>query len=100
MKRSKTVTLVLLSSSVFLAGCERNMRNQYTNWDDCAKDYGNKQCYEEKEQTSAGVYRSRYYGPWYSSSFLNDSRFNPSAVSHRSIGTARGGWGFSGHIGS
>lgn len=96
MKRSKTVTLVLLSSTVFLAGCERDVRNQYTSWDDCVKDYGNKQCFEEKEQTSTGAYRSHYYGPWYASSYRSDSRYNPSVVSHRSVGTVRGGWGSSG----
>jgi hypothetical protein len=96
MKRSKTVTLVLLSSTMFLAGCERNMRNQYANWDDCVKDYGNKQCFTEREETSAGVYRSHYYGPWYHSSYYSNSRYNPSITSHRSTGTVRGGWGSSG----
>lgn len=100
MKRSKTVTLVLVSSTIFLAGCERNMRNQYANWDECAKDYGNTQCYEEKEETSTGVYRSHYYGPWYASSSYRDSRYNPSITSHRSSGTVRGGWGSGGHSGS
>ena len=38
MKKSKAITLVLLTSSLFL-GCEDKVRNQYGSWDDCVKDY-------------------------------------------------------------
>ena len=38
MKQSKAITLVLLTSSLFL-GCENKVRNQYGSWDDCVRDY-------------------------------------------------------------
>lgn len=100
MKKSKVVTLVLLTSTMFL-GCERDVRNKYASWEDCAKDYTNKQCYEEQEKNTAGGYHVSYYGPWYRASSASDPRYNPSASSRRSIGVVRGGWGFSaGHGGS
>ncbi len=94
MKKSRAITLVLLTSTMFL-GCERDMRNKYASWDDCTKDYTNKQCYEEQEKTPTGVYHRYYYGPWYRASSSSDARYNPSVNSHRSLGVVRGGWGFS-----
>jgi len=95
MKKSKAITLVLLTSTIFL-GCEDKIRNKYNSWDDCQKDYGDsKSCEEEKERTDTG-YRRVYYGPWYRVSQAGDARYNPSAQTHRSAGIVRGGFGSSG----
>ena len=100
MKKSKTITLVLLTSSLFL-GCEEKVSNRYGNWDDCVKDYHDpNKCESEQVQTSTG-YHTYYYGPWYGSSHSSDPGVNPSVVSNRAIGISRGGFGSSGfHSGS
>jgi uncharacterized protein YgiB involved in biofilm formation len=100
MKKSKTITLVLLTSTLFL-GCEREVRNQYASWDDCVKDYNDaSKCTEEKEKAGTG-HRSVYYGPWYRHSLSSSRVVNPSTISNRATGVVRGGWGFSaGHASS
>ena len=93
MKKSKAITLVLITSSLFL-GCEQKVRNQYASWDDCVKDYNDPSlCTEEKEKTGGG-YRSFYYGPFYRQSFSGNKTANPSTITNRAIGVARGGFGF------
>ncbi len=64
MKKSKAITLVLLTSSLFL-GCEDKVRNQYASWDDCVKDYRDSSKCESETDQSSGVTHTRYYGPWY-----------------------------------
>jgi hypothetical protein len=92
MRRSKTITLVLLTSTIFL-GCERDIRNQYASWDDCVQDYKDpKKCQEEKMETSSG-YSSHYYGPWYRSSHMGNAAYNPSAGTRKAIAVTRAGWG-------
>ncbi len=94
MKKSRVITLVLVTGSI-LIGCEQ--RNQYASWDDCAQDYGDRsKCTEEREHVGGGIYRSYYYGPWYRGSESADLRYNPSARTNRSIQVVRGGWGFHG----
>jgi hypothetical protein len=98
MKKSKMITLVLVTGSALIA-CQQ--RNQYANWDDCAKDYGDRsKCTEEREQASGGGYHTTYYGPWYRGSRSADPAYNPSVHTSRSIGVVRGGWGFHGSSGS
>lgn len=98
MKKSKIITLVLVTGSV-LIGCQQ--RNQYASWDDCARDYGDwSKCTEEKEQVSGGLYYRTYYGPWYRSSSSGDPAVNPSVRTARSVGVVRGGWGSHGSFGS
>jgi len=100
MKKSKTISLVLLSSSLFL-GCGEKVRNQYGSWDDCVKDYRDpKKCESEQVQTHTGMH-TYYHGPWYRTSRSSDPVSNPSVTSHRAVGIARGGFGSSGsHAGS
>ena len=101
MKRSKTIRLVLLTSVLFL-GCgeEESMRNKYGSWDDCVADYGDpSKCSVSEEKTSTGTHRY-YYGPWYAASRFNNSAYNPSHATGRSVGVSRGGFGSSGHSGS
>ena len=96
MKKSKVITLVLVTGTLFL-GCEEKVRNQYGSWNDCVKDYKDpKGCEEEKKKDSWGVYHSYYYGPWYRASQSTSTAYNPSAGTHRAIGITRGGWGFHG----
>jgi len=97
MKKSKVITLVLVTGSV-LIGCQP--RNQYASWDDCVKDYGDaSKCTEEREHMGGGVYYRSYYGPWYRGS-SGDPVNNPSVRTARSVGVVRGGWGFHGSFGS
>ena len=94
MKKSKAITLVLLTSTLFL-GCEDKVRNQYGSWDDCVKDYQDSSKCESVTDQSSGGARTHYYGPWYlpgSSSYRN----NPSSLTGRAIGVTRGGFGGSG----
>jgi hypothetical protein len=100
MRKSRSITLVLLTSSLFF-GCEDKVRNQYASWDDCVNDYQDKtKCESQNVQTAAG-YHTYYYGPWYRPSGSSDSRVNPSSSSRRSIGIVRGGFGSMGfHAGS
>jgi hypothetical protein len=98
MKKSKTITLVLLSSSLFL-GCQEKVRNQYATWDDCVKDYKDPtKCQTEQVQTGTG-YHAYYHGPWYRPSRSADPISNPSMSTHRAIGVSRGGFGSSGSHG-
>ena len=95
MRRSKSITLVLLTTTLFL-GCEEKLRNEYASWDDCVKDYNDpSKCVEEKREAATG-YTRVYYGPWYRTSQSGDFRQNPSSVSKRSTGVVRGGWGSTG----
>lgn len=96
MKKSKAITLVLITGTVLL-GCERDARNRYASWDDCVKDYTDPtKCVEEKDERNP---TSRYYyGPWYRGSYSSNPTYNPSATSQRSVGVVRGGFGF--HSGS
>lgn len=96
MKKSKAITLVLLTSSLFL-GCEDKVRNQYASWDDCVKDYQDStKCESETVKEESGVTRMRYYGPWYAMSRSTSHTSNPSSISGRAIGVTRGGFGSSG----
>jgi uncharacterized protein YgiB involved in biofilm formation len=94
MRKSKTITLILLTSSLFL-GCEDKVRNQYASWDDCVKDYRDPTKCEAEANSSTG-YRTTYYGPWYRQSGSSDYARNPSSVTKRAIGVSRGGFGSSG----
>jgi uncharacterized protein YgiB involved in biofilm formation len=99
MKKSKAITLVLLTSTLFL-GCEDKVRNQYASWDDCVKDYqDSSKCESDTEQSSGGAH-ARYYGPWYLPSSSSNYRNNPSSLTGRAIGVTRGGFGGSGAHGS
>ena len=100
MRKSKSISLVLLTSSLFF-GCEDKVRNQYASWDDCVADYGDRtKCESQNVQTATG-YHTHYYGPWYRPSQSSDTRINPSGNSRRSIGIVRGGFGSMGfHSGS
>jgi len=92
MKKSKTITLVLLTSTILL-GCEDKVRNKYADWDDCVKDYQDpSRCKVDTEKTGSG-YHMVYYGPWYRNSDAGNQAHNPSAISKRSTGIARSGWG-------
>ncbi len=91
MRKSKIITLVLVTGSALIA-CEQ--RNQYASWDDCARDYDRSQCTEERQHMGGGVYYSTYYGPSYRSSRSGDPAYNPSLRTNKSIGVVRGGWGF------
>lgn len=97
MRKSKTITLLLLTGSLVL-GCDDQdrVRNQYASWDDCVKDYRDPtQC--EAERTSSGTgSRVAYYGPWYYASSSTNAAKNPSSVTKRAIGVSRGGFGSSG----
>jgi hypothetical protein len=101
MKKSKTITLILLTGALCV-GCEDKVRNRYSSWDDCVNDYKeSKGCREEKEKDHTGVVRTYYYGPWYGASRTGNVAYNPSVTSHRSSGIVRGGWGSTGsHAGS
>ncbi len=100
MKKSKAISLILLTSSIFL-GCEDKVRNQYASWDDCVKDYQDPtKCEKVSTQTSTGGYHHYYYGPWYRSSRSGSYTSNPSSLTGRSIGITRGGFGGSGAHGS
>ncbi|MDD5170265.1 MAG: hypothetical protein PHN75_15720 [Syntrophales bacterium] len=95
MKKSRTITLILLTSSLIL-GCEDKVRNQYASWDDCVKDYLDPtKCEAEKVPGSSG-YRVAYYGPWYHPSASTNYARNPSNITHRAVGITRGGFGVSG----
>lgn len=95
MKKSKAVTLILLTGALCV-GCEEKARNQYASWDDCVKDYRNStDCREEKKKDGSGIVRSYYYGPWYRTS-SGGATYNPSASTHRAIAVVRGGWGSTG----
>ena len=100
MRKSMSITLVLLTSSLFL-GCQDKLRNQYASWDDCVADYTDRaKCESQSVQTATG-YHTYYYGPWYRPSHSSDTNINPSSSSRRSIGIARGGFGSMGvHSGS
>ena len=96
MKKSKAISLILLTSTLFL-GCEDQVRNEYASWDDCIKDYSDpSKCQVEKTEESTGFYRAHYYGPWYGSSRTSTYGNNPSSSTHRAIGISRGGFGGSG----
>ena len=102
MRKSKAITLILLTSSLFL-GCDsqEKVRNQYTSWNDCVKDYRDaSKC--EAERTSSGTgTRVAYYGPWYDQSSSKNPSQNPSSVTKRAIGVSRGGFGAGGvHVSS
>ena len=100
MKKSKTITLVLLTSSLFL-GCEDKVRNQYGSWDDCVQDYKDSSKCEQERVDERGTYVTRYYGPWYGVSRTSHYGSNPSSVTGRAIGITRGGFGSSsGHSSS
>jgi uncharacterized protein YgiB involved in biofilm formation len=99
MKRSKTITLVLLTSTLLIGCGEENMRNKYESWDDCVADYKDpSKCKREEESTTGGVRRYYYYGPWFAASRFRNSTYNPGFSGGRSIGVgvARGGFGSSG----
>jgi hypothetical protein len=92
VKRSKTITLVLVTSALFL-GCERELRNQYDSLEDCVKDYEDQsKC--STETRSGGYFY--YYGPWYRSSEAYNRQSNPSFNTRRASGVVRGGFGFTG----
>lgn len=96
MKKSRTVTLILLTSSLFL-GCQDKMRNEYGSWDDCVKDYRDpSKCEASTTQGSGGYFHTSYFGPWYSRSNASSYAHNPSSVTGRAIGVSRGGFGGSG----
>ena len=98
MKRSKTITLVLLTGTLLLGCSEENMRNKYASWDDCVADYKDPaKCTTGQESTSTGM-RHYYYGPWFTSSRFRNSSYNPGFSSARTVGVgvARGGFGSSG----
>jgi len=99
MKKSKTISLVLLTSSLFI-GCEDKVRNQYASWDDCVKDYNDSSKCESETVQDSGVTHTRYYGPWYGVSRSTNHSSNPSNVTGRAIGVSRGGFGGSGSHGS
>ena len=103
MKRSKAITLVLLSGALLLPACggdEENLRNKYASWDDCVADYKDpSKCTRSEENTSTGR-RYFYYGPWYAASRFRNSTYNPAYSSARSVGVSRGGFGSSGHSSS
>ncbi|MHB8110120.1 MAG: hypothetical protein ACYDHW_08820 [Syntrophorhabdaceae bacterium] len=98
MKKSKAITLVLLTSTLLL-GCgeDEKMRNKYGSWDDCVADYKDPaKCEAGQEKTTAGM-RHYYYGPWYTASHFSSSRYNPGYSSARTVGITRSGFGSSGH---
>lgn len=95
MKKSKAISLVLLTGSLFL-GCEDEVRNQYASWDDCVKDYADASKCETETVQESGVTHTRYYGPWYAMSRFSSHVSNPSSTSGRAIGISRGGFGGSG----
>ncbi len=95
MKKSTTVTLVLVTSALIL-GCQDKVRNRYDSLEDCLRDYKDPtQCYSEPATTGGrtGFY---YYGPWYRGSMRSNPSYNPSVVTHRATGVVRGGWGSTG----
>jgi hypothetical protein len=99
MKKSKTISLVLLTSSLFL-GCEDQVRNQYSSWDDCVKDYTDSSKCETETVQGSGFTYYRYYGPWYPQSDSRNIIRNPSSFTGRAIGVTRGGFGSSGYSSS
>ncbi len=104
MKKSKVITLVLLTGTLLLPACnddEETMRNKYASWDDCVADYKDpSKCTVSSERNTAGGYRHYYYGPWYTASRFRSSSYNPGYSSGRSIGISRGGFGSSAHASS
>jgi len=99
MKKSTTVTLILLTSSLFL-GCQDKVRNEYGTWDDCVKDYRDpSKCEPTTYQGPGGGYYTHYLGPWYTMSNSSSFAHNPSSVTGRAIGISRGGFGGSAHAG-
>jgi hypothetical protein len=94
MRKSKTITLIFLTSSLFL-GCEEKVRNQYASWDDCVRDYRDPTKCEAETNVPSGS-RVMYYGPWYRPSSSTDVFHNPSSVTKRAIGVSRGGFGAGG----
>ena len=98
MKRSKAITLVLLTGTLLVPACggDENMRNKYASWDDCVADYKDpSKCQRSDERTHTGGYY--YHGPWYTASRFRNSSYNPGYSSGRSVGVTRGGFGSSGH---
>lgn len=97
MRKSKAITLILLTSSLFL-GCDsqEKVRNQYSSWDDCVKDYRDPSKCEAEQNPSGSRTRVSYYGPWYNTSSSSDYARNPSTVTKRAIGVSRGGFGAGG----
>ena len=98
MKRSKVITLVLLTGTLFMPACgdEENLRNKYSSWDDCIADHkDSSKCARSDERTSTGGYY--YHGPWYTASRFSNASYNPGYSSGRSVGVTRGGFGSSGH---
>jgi hypothetical protein len=91
VKKSKAITLVLVTSALFL-GCERDVRNEYGSLEDCVKDYKDPSKCQPDSRTSIGY--GRYFGPWYRSSRSTDAAHNPSVVTRRASGVMRGGFGF------
>ncbi|MEN6616804.1 MAG: hypothetical protein ABFD12_09630 [Syntrophorhabdus sp.] len=99
MKKSKAITLVLLTGTLLLGcGDDEKMRNKYASWDDCVADYKDSSKCVTGEETSGGVVRRYYYGPWYTSSRFGSARYNPAYSSQRSVGITRSGFGGSGHF--
>jgi len=96
MRKSKTITLIFLTSTLFL-GCEEDkVRNQYSTWNDCVQDYRDPTKCEAETRPVTGGYRTYYYGPWYGPSRSSDVSHNPSSVTGRAIGVSRGGFGAGG----
>ena len=96
VKKSKAITLVLVTSALFL-GCERDVRNEYQSLEDCVKDYKDQSKCQTDSKSSTGYVR--YFGPWYRSSRSADAAHNPSVVTRRASGVMRGGFGFTGSHG-
>lgn len=99
MKRSKAITLVLLSGVLLIPACggdEENLRNKYASWDDCIADYKDpSKCTRSNERASTGLHY--WHGPWYTASRFRNASQNPGYSSARSVGISRGGFGSSGH---
>ncbi len=96
IKKSKAVTLILLTGSLLL-GCEDKVRNRYASWDDCVKDYRDpSKCESDRTYATGGSYHTVYYGPWYRPSRSYDYSRNPSVLTGRAIGVTRGGFGGTG----
>jgi len=99
MKKSATVTLILLTSSLFM-GCQDKVRNEYGSWDDCVKDYRDpSKCEAAASPGPGGQVYTHYFGPWYSRSNSSSYVHNPSSITGRAIGISRGGFGGSAHVG-
>lgn len=98
MKRSKAITLVLLTGTLLMPACrdEEKLSNKYASWDECVADYKDpSKCARSDERTPAGGYY--WHGPWYTASRFRNASYNPAYSSGRSVGISRGGFGSSGH---